>query len=39
VPELLAALDRYDPGATVGLTILRGGRSITLEIPLQASGG
>jgi S1-C subfamily serine protease len=39
VPELLAALDRYDPGATVGLTILRGGRSITLDIPLQAGGG
>jgi S1-C subfamily serine protease len=39
VPELLAALDRYDPGATVGLTVLRGGRSITLDIPLQAGGG
>ncbi|WP_159347835.1 S1C family serine protease [Roseomonas harenae] len=38
VPELLAALDQYDPGATVGLTILRGGRSITLDIPLQAGG-
>jgi S1-C subfamily serine protease len=39
VPELLAALDQYDPGATVGLTILRSGRSITLDIPLQAGGG
>ena len=38
VPELLAALDRLEIGAVVGLTIQRGGQRLDLQVALEPAG-